>query len=86
MVTQYGMTERIGAVKFGEDNSEPFLGRDIGHTRNYSEEVAATVDARSRHCSRRLTRRRSTSWSTTARSSTPWSSRCSSARLSTRTK
>jgi cell division protease FtsH len=38
------MTERIGAVKFGEDNSEPFLGRDIGHTRNYSEEVAATVD------------------------------------------
>jgi cell division protease FtsH len=45
MVTQYGMTERIGAVKFGEDNSEPFLGRDIGHTRNYSEEVAATVDA-----------------------------------------
>ena len=44
MVTQYGMTERIGAVKFGEDNSEPFLGRDIGHTRNYSEEVAATVD------------------------------------------
>jgi len=44
MVTQYGMTERLGAIKFGESNSEPFLGRDIGHTRNYSEDVAATVD------------------------------------------
>ncbi len=44
MVTQYGMTERLGAIKFGESNSEPFLGRDIGHTRNYSENVAAVVD------------------------------------------
>ncbi len=44
MVTQYGMTERLGAMKLGESNSEPFLGRDIGHTRNYSEEVAAAVD------------------------------------------
>ena len=44
MVTQYGMTERLGAIKFGEGNSEPFLGRDIGHTRNYSEEIAAMVD------------------------------------------
>jgi cell division protease FtsH len=44
MVTQYGMTERLGAIKLGEDNGEPFLGRDIGHTRNYSEDVAALVD------------------------------------------
>jgi cell division protease FtsH len=44
MVTSYGMSERLGAVKLGEDNSEPFLGRDIGHTRNYSEEVAAIID------------------------------------------
>jgi len=44
MVTQYGMTERLGAIKLGDDNSEPFLGRDIGHTRNYSEDVAAIVD------------------------------------------
>jgi cell division protease FtsH len=44
MVTKYGMTERLGAIKFGEDNGEPFLGRDIGHTRNYSEEIAAAVD------------------------------------------
>jgi cell division protease FtsH len=44
MVTQYGMTERLGAIKFGEDNSEPFLGRDLGHQRNYSEEIAAAVD------------------------------------------
>ncbi len=44
MVTQYGMTDRLGAIKLGESNSEPFLGRDIGHSRNYSEEVAAAVD------------------------------------------
>ncbi|MGH3472607.1 MAG: ATP-dependent zinc metalloprotease FtsH [Nocardioidaceae bacterium] len=44
MVTSYGMSERIGAVKLGEDNSEPFLGRDFGHTRNYSEEIAAIID------------------------------------------
>jgi cell division protease FtsH len=44
MVTQYGMTERLGAIKLGDNNSEPFLGRDLGHTRNYSEDVAAVVD------------------------------------------
>jgi len=45
MVTQYGMTERLGAIKLGDSGSEPFLGRDIGHQRNYSEEIAAAVDA-----------------------------------------
>ena len=44
MVTQYGMTERLGAIKLGESNGEPFLGRDYGHTRNYSEDVAAVID------------------------------------------
>jgi cell division protease FtsH len=44
MVTQYGMTERLGAIKLGDSGSEPFLGRDIGHQRDYSEEVAAAVD------------------------------------------
>ncbi|MCZ4099528.1 ATP-dependent zinc metalloprotease FtsH [Streptomyces sp. SID13666] len=44
MVTQYGMTERLGAIKFGSDNAEPFLGRDMGHQRDYSEEVAGLVD------------------------------------------
>ncbi|WP_049567149.1 ATP-dependent zinc metalloprotease FtsH [Streptomyces sp. SBT349] len=44
MVTQYGMTERLGAIKFGQDNSEPFLGKDMGHQRDYSEEVAGLVD------------------------------------------
>ncbi|MFW6091398.1 MAG: cell division protein FtsH, partial [Actinomycetota bacterium] len=42
--TQYGMTERLGAIKFGTDKSEPFVGREIGHERDYSEEVAAQVD------------------------------------------
>ena len=44
MVTQYGMTERLGAIKFGSDRGEPFLGREIGHERDYSEQVAAMVD------------------------------------------
>ncbi|MER8104782.1 ATP-dependent zinc metalloprotease FtsH [Kitasatospora sp. NPDC094016] len=44
MVTQYGMTERLGAIKFGSDNAEPFLGREMGHQRDYSEEVAGLVD------------------------------------------
>ncbi len=44
MVTQYGMTERLGAVKLGDSSSEPFLGRDMGHARDYSEDVAALVD------------------------------------------
>jgi cell division protease FtsH len=45
MVTQYGMTEAIGAIKLGSDSSEPFMGRDYGHQRDYSENVAAVVDA-----------------------------------------
>ena len=44
MVTQYGMTEKLGAIKLGETQGEPFLGRDMGHQRNYSEDVAATID------------------------------------------
>jgi len=44
MVTQFGMTERLGAIRFGESNGEPFLGRDLTHQRNYSEQIAAVVD------------------------------------------
>jgi cell division protease FtsH len=44
MVTQYGMTEAIGAIKLGGGASEPFLGRDYGHQRNYSEDIAGIVD------------------------------------------
>ena len=49
MVTQYGMTEAIGAIKLGSDASEPFMGRDYGHQRDYSESVAATIDAEIRN-------------------------------------
>ena len=45
MVTQYGMTQRLGAIKLGVSDSQPFLGRDYGHQRDYSEDVAAVVDA-----------------------------------------
>jgi len=44
MVTQYGMSDSLGALKFGQDSGEVFLGRDMGHQRDYSEEVAARID------------------------------------------
>ncbi|GAA1336388.1 ATP-dependent zinc metalloprotease FtsH [Arthrobacter roseus] len=44
MVTQYGMSERVGAVKLGQGGGEPFLGRDLGHERNYSDDLAFVVD------------------------------------------
>jgi cell division protease FtsH len=44
MVTQYGMTERIGAIKLGISEGEPFLGRNYGHQRDYSEEIAGVID------------------------------------------
>ncbi|MFC4556216.1 ATP-dependent zinc metalloprotease FtsH [Georgenia faecalis] len=44
MVTQYGMSARVGAVKLGQESGEVFLGRDMGHQRDYSEGVAVVVD------------------------------------------
>ena len=44
MVTEYGMSERVGAIKLGQSQGEVFLGRDMGHQRDYSEEVAGIVD------------------------------------------
>ncbi len=44
MVTQYGMTERLGAIRYGQEQNEVFLGRDMGHVRDYSEDVAAAID------------------------------------------
>ena len=45
MVTKYGMSDKLGPIVFGSSESnEVFLGRDFGHTRNYSEEVAAEID------------------------------------------
>ena len=44
MVTQFGMTERLGAIRYGQEQNEVFLGRDMGHIRDYSEEVAAAID------------------------------------------
>lgn len=44
MVTEYGMSERVGAIKLGTSAGEPFMGRDYGHQRDYSESVAGTID------------------------------------------
>ncbi|TDB83206.1 ATP-dependent zinc metalloprotease FtsH [Actinomadura sp. KC216] len=44
MVTEYGMSERLGARKFGTGQGEVFLGRDMGHERDYSEDIASAID------------------------------------------
>jgi cell division protease FtsH len=44
MVTEYGMSERLGARKFGSGDAEPFLGLDRSHSRDYSEEIASSID------------------------------------------
>ena len=37
MVTEYGMSEKLGMINYGGDNNEVFIGRDLAHTRTYSE-------------------------------------------------
>jgi hypothetical protein len=44
MVTEYGLSERLGARKFGSGDSEPFLGREMSHSRDYSEGIASAID------------------------------------------
>lgn len=44
MVTEWGMSEHLGPMAFGTGNSEVFLGKDFGHQRDYSEEVASIID------------------------------------------
>ena len=44
MVMQYGMSEKIGTILFGENNGEVFLGREISKGRNVSEEISAEID------------------------------------------
>ncbi|NLL71545.1 MAG: ATP-dependent zinc metalloprotease FtsH [Epulopiscium sp.] len=44
MVTRYGMSDILGPIQFGDDSEEVFIGRDLGHTRNYGEEVASLID------------------------------------------
>ncbi len=45
MVTRWGLSEALGPVAYGSENDEVFLGRDYGHVRDYSDEVAARIDA-----------------------------------------
>ncbi|WP_026487083.1 ATP-dependent zinc metalloprotease FtsH [Caldanaerobius polysaccharolyticus] len=48
MVTEYGMSEKLGPMIYGSDRDEIFIGRDLGRARNYSEEVAAEIDSEMR--------------------------------------
>ena len=44
MITQYGMSEKLGFINYEENTDEVFLGRDLGHSRSFSEEVASEID------------------------------------------
>jgi cell division protease FtsH len=44
MVTEYGMSTKVGSVKLGQAAGEPFLGRDMGYTRDFSDTMAETID------------------------------------------
>nr|WP_203848739.1 ATP-dependent zinc metalloprotease FtsH [Dactylosporangium siamense] len=48
MITEYGMSAKLGAIKYGVGDGEPFLGRTMGHERDYSEKVAAEIDGEMR--------------------------------------
>ena len=45
MVTQYGMSEKVGMIQYGGDDNEVFIGRDLAHTKTYGNEVADTIDS-----------------------------------------
>ena len=45
MVTEYGMSDDLGPITYRSDQDEIFIGRDYGHTRSYSEDVASRIDA-----------------------------------------
>lgn len=45
MVTQFGMSDTIGPINFGDDERQPFLGYSLSQNRNYSEDTAAQIDA-----------------------------------------
>ena len=44
MVMKYGMSDKIGLISYGDDDDEVFIGRDLAHTRSYSEEVSRSID------------------------------------------
>ena len=45
MVTQYGMSDKVGMIQYGGDEDEVFIGRDLAHTKSYGNEVADTIDS-----------------------------------------
>ena len=54
MITQFGMSEKLGPLTFGQTNEHVFLGRDFGHVRDYSEQIATQIDEEMRKIINRL--------------------------------
>ena len=52
MVTQYGMGGALGLRKYGQEQSEVFLGREVGHQRDYSDDIASQIDNAGEHAAR----------------------------------
>jgi cell division protease FtsH len=57
MICEWGMSDRLGPISFGKKEGEVFLGRDIGHTQNYSEATAQVIDQEVREVVERNYRR-----------------------------
>jgi cell division protease FtsH len=49
MVTKFGMSDKLGPIKYGTDDANPFLGKEMGHLSNYSEETASEIDEEVKH-------------------------------------
>ena len=49
MVTTYGMSDKMGSLQYGKSQEHVFMGRDFGHTRDFSEEIAAEIDKEVKH-------------------------------------
>lgn len=75
MITQYGMSSKLGAIKYGTSGDEPFLGRNMGHERDYWTRWPPRSTARCGHWSSWRTTRPGRSWWNTG---TSWTASCSS--------
>ncbi len=80
MVTEYGMSAKLGAVRYGQEGGDPFLGRSMGVQSDYSHEIAREIDEEVRNLIEQRTPKRGQSSTSTAMRSTSSLPNCSSVR------